>query len=96
MSAEPARLSRSLRFSSGRNPALAKVTKQDYHETRKVIQERLEELSTKGPLGRELDVQLLTRGPVGSYDDLLMQLEIGVERSEEPSEVHQGDRKGDS
>jgi len=87
MSVEPARPSRSLRVSSCRNPRFAKVTKQDYHETRKVIQERLEELSTQGPLGRELDVRLLTRGPVGSYDDLLIQLEIAVrgQKSEDPS-----------
>lgn len=67
---------------ASRNAALAKVVRENYHETTKVIEQCLTELRKEGSLRKELDIHLLTEGLVAFYDGLMVHLAIGTERSE--------------
>ena len=67
---------------ASRNAALAKVVRENYHETTEVIEQCLTELRKEGSLRKELDIHLLTEGLVAFYDGLMVHLAIGTERSE--------------
>ena len=67
---------------ASRNAALAKVVRENYHETTEVIEQCLTELRKEGFLRKELDIHLLTEGLVAFYDGLMVHLAIGTERSE--------------
>jgi len=67
---------------AARNPALAKVVRENYQETTKAIEECLQEWRRKGSLRKDLDVHLLTRGLIALYDGLILSLAIGTAPSE--------------
>lgn len=67
---------------ASRNPALAKVVRENYSETIKVIEDCLEGWRKEGALRRDVDIHLLAEGLVAFYDGLMVYLAIGIERSE--------------
>jgi AcrR family transcriptional regulator len=65
-----------------RNPALAKVVRENYIETTRAIEACLQESRRTGSLRKDLDVHLLTKGLIALYDGLIVALAIGADRSE--------------
>jgi AcrR family transcriptional regulator len=67
---------------ASRNPALAKVVRENYSETTKVIRSCLEQWRKDGSLRKDMDMDLVTKGLVAFYDGLMVNLAVGIERSE--------------
>lgn len=67
---------------AARNPALAKVVRENYIETTRAIETCLQESRRTGSLRKDLDIHLLTKGLVALYDGLIVALAIGADRSE--------------
>ncbi len=65
-----------------RNPALAKVTREYYHQTAEAIRECLEEWKKRGALKKDLDAHLFADGLVAFYDGMMVRLAIGTEPTE--------------
>ena len=65
-----------------RNPALAKVTREYYHQTAAAIQECLEEWKKRGELRKDFDAHLFAEGLVAFYDGMMVRLAIGSEPPE--------------
>ena len=67
---------------ASRNPALAKVVRENYRETVKVVEECLEGWRREGSLRKDVDIHRVVEGLVALYDGLMVELAIGTERSE--------------
>lgn len=67
---------------ASRNPALAKVVRENYLETTKAIGACLEQWKKDGSLRKDMNIRLFTEGLGALYDGLMVYLAIGFERSE--------------
>ncbi len=65
-----------------RNPNLAKVTREHYHQTAQAVQECLEEWKKRGTLRKDFDARLFAEGLVAFYDGMMVRLAIGTEPPE--------------
>jgi AcrR family transcriptional regulator len=67
---------------ASRNPALAKVVRENYSETTNAIRSCLEQWRKDGSLRKDMNIDLVTRGLIAFYDGLMVNLAVGFERSE--------------
>jgi AcrR family transcriptional regulator len=67
---------------ASRNPALAKVVRENHQETVEVIEKCLEDWKKEGSLRRDINMHRLTEGLVALYYGLMVSLAIGTEKQE--------------
>ncbi len=67
---------------ASRNPALARVERQSYLETSKMIEQCLRRSWKDGSPRSDVNFQLLAKGLIAFYNGLMVYLAVGIERSE--------------